>query len=721
MTCPSIRSLEAVVAGRADDKTRRHVDECETCRRDIDAMRQHISLFDRLQSADLDDDQTPPPAGPMTIEGYELLEEIHRGAQGVVHRAVQTATRRDVALKILLAGAFATPRQKRRFERETEVVASLRHPSIVTVFDSGISAGGAAFLVMEFIDGVPLDEFVRARRDAGQWTVRDALALAEDITAGVAYAHQHAVLHRDLKPSNILIDDQGRPHIVDFGLARRMDLASHVTLEGAFVGTLAYASPEQAAAGDIDARSDVYALGAILHEMLTGRTPTPIDGTFGEVLAAIQKAEPASIRAESGWAGRIDDDVDAIVARALANDPERRYQTAEAMRQDIARYLRGEPIDARRDSTVYVLRKTLSRHRVPVGIASLFVVLLVAFSIAMSLAYRESRLEADKANTIRLFLEDTLASVDPSRPGHVVTMREALDEAVHWVSLALSGQPRIEASLRTTIGNSYRALGELDRAEQQLDLAIEIRRRHPDKAELAQSLSALALLRLEQDRPQEALDLLDQVLTLRRSALGPRHPSIVYTMSNLARTKQALGRLDDAEQDLRQAIDLARHNRAGGQDVAICTFRLAQLRADRDDLPSAIALYQEALATQRSALASDHPDIGRTLMALGRAQLELGNPQAAAQTFQQAAEQRRLSLTDTDWRVAVAQAARAQSLVLAGAHEDALVTLPAAIDALLDALPPDDPRLTDAVAAAVQACEALDRPDDADRYRAMID
>ena len=267
-----------------------------------------------LPSGETPDAPATPALPPDAVAGYEIRDEIHRGGQGVVFEAYQRATKRTVALKVLLHGAFATDRQRRRFEREIEMVAGLQHPSIVTIYDSGVMSSDRPYFAMEYIDGVPLDRHVEARREeafaAGHqraggpgasersFVLHDVLRLFLKVCDAIAYAHQHGVIHRDLKPSNILIDGQGEPHIVDFGLAKTAEVDAtegppSVTLAGEFMGTLAYASPEQIKGSPpLDVRSDVYSLGMILYELLTSRFPYRVSGPLADVFAQITGAEP---------------------------------------------------------------------------------------------------------------------------------------------------------------------------------------------------------------------------------------------------------------------------------------------------------------------------------------------------------------------------------------------------------------------------------------------
>jgi serine/threonine protein kinase/WD40 repeat protein len=353
------------------------------------------------------------------LPGYELLREVHRGGQGLVYEAIQTSTRRRVAIKVMREGPFAGEADLARFEREVQILAQLHHPSIVTIHDSG-QAAGHFYFVMDLIAGRPLDEYARDSgrsmpgHDAASPPRADIgtiLRLFVQTCDAVNAAHLRGVIHRDVKPGNILVDADGVPHVLDFGLAKATVALSHdgetavgrrsaagpraTTMAGQFLGSLPWASPEQVAGdvGVLDIRTDVYSLGVMLYQALTGRFPYDVLGSLSEVMHRITHAEPVRPRTVRS---DIDDEVETIVLKCLQKDPARRYQSAGDLARDLQRYLAGEPVEAKTDSALYVLRKTLRRYRAPLGVLALFILLLAgSTTVALLLSLRANRAAAD--------------------------------------------------------------------------------------------------------------------------------------------------------------------------------------------------------------------------------------------------------------------------------------------------------------------------------------
>jgi Tol biopolymer transport system component len=314
------------------------------------------------------------------IEGYKIIEPLGEGGMGIVWRAEQLSTRREVALKLLISQRVDSVKAQARFQREVELTARLDHPNIARIYDSGLHQG-MYYYAMELIEGIPLDQYVRNQN----FSRTQILALMQKVCQAVLYAHLRAVIHRDLKPSNIIISPDGQPHILDFGLAKALldeDEELTISVEGQIAGTPAYMSPEQASGyrSQLDTRTDVYSLGVILFELLTGQSPHDLSFSMFDLLRQISSG---NIRRPSEVDKSIDGELEAILLKALAHNPEERYASAGALAKDISNYLDEEPLDARVPTTLYFLRKKAYKYKKQVGItAAVLVVILVTFITA---------------------------------------------------------------------------------------------------------------------------------------------------------------------------------------------------------------------------------------------------------------------------------------------------------------------------------------------------
>jgi serine/threonine protein kinase len=331
------------------------------------------------------------------FEGYKITEELPRGGQAIVYKAIHLATKTHVAIKVLLPTLLASHRARYYFEREAELISSLDHPNIVSIHDSGI-VHNQYYFVMHYVDGAALDGYVRSR----DLSHRDRVALFNKICSAVSYAHQQGIIHRDLKFANILVDVRGEPHILDFGLAKAVGIAEQAgreavaTMSGQWAGTLSTMSPEQAAGNPkkLDVRTDIYSLGVILYRMLTGQYPYEIVGSTVEVLRRIQEQEPVRPRKLDR---KLDSDIEAILLTALAKRAENRYQSAADLRSDLEHWLQGLPIRVKSVSTAYLVRKIISRHRYTSAVVALLLFIVLSFtyiSLYLHISARQARQES---------------------------------------------------------------------------------------------------------------------------------------------------------------------------------------------------------------------------------------------------------------------------------------------------------------------------------------
>lgn len=593
-----------------------------------------------------------------SIGPYRLIRKIGEGGMGQVWLAEQTQPlQRQVALKLIRAGVYDDA-MLRRFQAERQSLALMEHPAIARIFDAGATPDGQPYLVMEYVPGEPITKYC----DRKKMTVRERLELFAKACDGVQHAHQKAILHRDLKPANILVievDGQPTPRIIDFGLAQALvaeppGVPSPPRAE-LLAGTPGYMSPEQAAGGDVDTRTDVYSLGVVLYELLTGALPFDAKHGVAGILRQMQEqpvAKPSARlaldtektreaaehrrRTRPKLARELDGDPDRIALRALDKDRAQRYGAPSELAADVRRYLLHEPVEAHPPSAAYQVRKYMRRHRVGTAMTGVLALLVVGFAVAQTLELRRIARERDRATRIAGFMTDMFRVSDPSEArGNQVTAREILDKASSQIESGLSRDPGMQTQMMMTMGAVYENLGLYTQAESLDRKAAAIRERvlGPENDATLQAQGALAwvlyrrghfrdsesmlrkvlALRLrrfgpsnnatitvmdhlgtvlnEQGHPTESESLVRRALAWRQRVLGNDNPDTLVTINNLALTMQTEGRWADAEALDRQ--ELAGYTRLEGADAPDA------LRAEGN---LAIILYREGRMAEAEAL-----------------------------------------------------------------------------------------------------------------------
>lgn len=589
------------------------------------------------------DDPRAVSTMPRRVGGYEIVERLAVGGMGAVYLARQENPRRTVALKVIRPG-HATPELLRRFENEAQVLGLLRHPGIAQIYEAGTADAGHGpqpFFAMELVEGVDLARYAREQR----LDTRERLELMARVCDAVAHAHQKGVIHRDLKPSNILVDVEGRPKILDFGVARATDSdlqATVATSSGQLVGTLPYMSPEQVAARpeELDTRSDIYSLGVILHELLADRLPYDIaERSIVEVARIIRDQEPGPLSSiDRAYRG----DIETIVRKALAKDKERRYQSAASMAGDIRRHLADEPIIARPPSTAYQLRKFARRHRALVVGASVAVVALIAGLVAASYGFVQASRQRDRAAAINEFLlQEILGAPDPSKDGVEVRVVDVIDRAAAGVGEAFADDPEIEADIQVTLATTYRGLGLFARSEEHARRAHELRQAlyGDGSAETLLALDRIGRARLGQDDYGEAITILSAVVEGQRRELGGEHPDTLSTMADLAAAHARSGSFEQAIELERDILETrARVLGENDYDTSHAKLSLAATLLWVGEVEEAESLYLDAYERMVAARGENNLGTSAALNGLSEVYYTLGDTDKALEYGQRAWE-----------------------------------------------------------------------------------
>ena len=564
-------------------------------------------------------------AGP-----YRIVSELGQGGMGRVFLALRDDDQFQRRVAIKIAHAAQAPDMLSRFRSERQILAALDHPNMARLLDGGTTEDGVPYLVLEYVEGEPIDRYC----DAQQLPVQERLQLFRTVCGAVQYAHQNLVVHRDLKPANVLVTPDGTPKLLDFGIAKLLkpELLGQAPLLTSALNRLMtpeYASPEQVRGEPVTTATDVYSLGVLLYELLTGCRPLRLEGQSPTDLARIvSEVEPEPPSAAVLWPaeradGRtaeqrsrsrgtspeklrrmLEGDLDNILLMALRKAPARRYASVEQLADDVRRHLEGLTVRARKDTIRYRTRTFIRRNRYWVGTAAAFFALVAGFGINRAQLARElaeqrdqARQEAATAQRVALVLQDLFRLADPYENDGTVSGREILDRATERLGPPGQERPEVRAALLDTIGAVYVQRGLYSRAEPLLQQALDERRAAfgEDHLATARSLLHMGVLRREQSRPTEAETLLREALRVRERLLGVRHLGTAEAMQELAVALRDQKKSAEAESLLRRALALREADGGDDSELAMTLDRLSEVLDDKGELAEAEAAARRAV------------------------------------------------------------------------------------------------------------------------------
>ena len=633
---------------------------------------------------------TPSLAG-RAIGAYTLERPLGQGGMGTVWLARRSDGRYDgrVAIKLLNL-ALLDAAGGERFRREGTALASLAHPNIARLNDAGVTDDGQPFLVLEHVEGRPIDAYC----DEERLSPERRIALFLQLLGAVAHAHRNLVVHRDLKPSNILVTSDGTVKLLDFGIAKLTsgEAGADAARTGTGVGwmTPEYAAPEQVRGEPITTSTDVYAAGVMLYGLLAGRHPTGEGSrSAADHFRAIVETEPprlstvatgAEVRASSldrmrrSYAG----DLDNIVAKALKKRPEERYASADAFADDLRRYLSHEPVRARPDSLRYRTSKFVRRNRLAVALGIIGAIALIAAAGRERQLRARAERETGKAVAVEDFLLSVFGAADPFAPPQAraanVTARALLDRGAKRIDSSLTAQPEVRAELRDALGRVYGNLGIYDAAAAQLRRALAERRalhgaRHPN---VARAMDQLGVVLVQQGRLDEADTLLRMALVQRRQLHGDRSDATAESVEHLADLLLNRNEFDAAEPLYREALAIRRALH-GDSDTTLTTTQLslAELLVAKGAYDSAAVLYRDALAIRLRNLGENHPLTGSAIQGLAKAEEHLGRYEEAERSYRRALAVYRRTLGDAHPNTSDVLNSLGQMLFKTGRHSEA--------------------------------------------------
>jgi len=661
---------------------------------------------------------------------YRVRERIGEGGMGVVFRAERDDLGQEVAIKVLRDAALS-PVRRRRFAAEQRTLAQLDHASIAKLHDADVLPDGTPWFAMEYVAGRPLTEYCRDRGTS----LEGRLLLLRSVCEAVRHAHSHLVIHRDLKPSNVLVREDGSVKLLDFGIAKEIesaDVAVRQTRTGLRLLTPAYAAPEQLRGERVGTQADVYALGVMLYELLTGRLPHDTsDLSPPEAARKVAETTPvrpstaalrdpegsggAPTRSRAAWA-----DLDVLCLTAMHPDPERRYRTAEAFLRDIDHYLDGEPLEARPDTIGYRAGKFVRRNGRVVAAASVALVLVTGlvgyYTLRLGVARDAALAQAERTERIQRFMLDLFRGQDeevgPAESLRVVTL---LDRGVRDAR-SLQAEPAVQAELLHTLGGVYRQLGRLDRADSLLGVALDRRLalHGPDHVEVGETEVALGALRSEQARYDEAERLARRGLERLRRRLPSHHPSLARATATLGEVLEERGDYPGAIRILSEAV---RIQEASGDrpdpDLAATLTELGNSHFYAGDLEAADSIFRTVLALDRRLYGDDHPVVAGALVNVGAVLHERGRYAEAERRYRDALAITRRFHGERHPKTAEGRTMLARALIFQDRLDEAAPLLRRAADDLVRVYGENHPLVASTLNEIGSVALLQDRSDDA--------
>jgi serine/threonine-protein kinase len=589
-----------------------------------------------------------PEFGP-----YTLIRLLGEGGMGLVYLAERRDLGTLVAIKIL-RDAWLSPARRERFAAEQRTLAQLNHPSIARLYDADALPDGTPWFAMEYVEGVQLTEYCKLRG----CSIETRLQLFRSVCEAVQYAHSEAVIHRDLKPSNILVKDDGTIRLLDFGIAKQLeslDAPVKQTMTGLRLMTPAYASPEQVRGDRVGIHTDVYSLGIILFELLTGQLPFDLSNlTPAEAAGIVAEHEPgrpssmgtldvplrgSSVAGKAAWA-----DLDVLCLTAIHKDPARRYRSAEALIRDVDHFLHSEPLEARPDSWSYRLGKFVQRNQRAVVVSTATAVLMVSmlafFTVRLARARNAALAEAARTERIQKFMLNLFEGGDeaagPSDSMRVITL---VDRGV-LEAKTLNTDPKVQGELYQNLGDIYEKLGKFEQADSLLQTALDVRRLvfGAESLEVAESLVELGLLRDAQGKFDDAERLVREGISIDKQKLAPNHPSTARATSALGKILEDRGSYDAAINVLQEAVKFQMAEGGSTTDLAETLTELANSHFYSGHYAASESLNQRVLAMDRQLYGDRHPHVADDLINLGAIKYDLGHYPEAEQYDRQALE-----------------------------------------------------------------------------------